>query len=66
MRALGDPDAFPAGDLGAAARRGETRPPERRGRARGALRALAPVARVRGPLPLGGDSHPRGSPRRDH
>ena len=54
LRALGDPDAFPAGDLGlrrAAERLGL---PEAAARLEAALGALAPVARVCGALPLGG------------
>ncbi len=51
MRALGDPDAFPAADLGL--RRALERHDVRRARPGRALRAMATVARLRRPVPVG-------------
>ena len=53
LRALGEPDAFPAGDLVLRRSRRRRRGVSHRARARRAGRGLAALARLRGPPPLG-------------
>ena len=61
MRALGDPDAFPAGDLGVRRAASRARDSRIEAGARSPGRGVAPVACLCRPVPLG-DDRPRGEP----
>ena len=55
MRALGDPDAFPTGDRGVRRGARRPRPPGSAPPTGGPCRAVAPVAGLRRPVPVGRD-----------